>query len=69
MDTPQRTLLKAILWNLLGLVTMSLVGLAMTGSALLGGGMAILNTVIGVTCYIAYERVWNAVAWGRHGQN
>ncbi|MDW4550366.1 DUF2061 domain-containing protein [Defluviimonas sp. D31] len=67
MDTGKRTILKAILWNALGLLTMSLVGLAMTGSAAVGGAMAVMNTLIGLTCYVAYERVWARIGWGRTG--
>ncbi|WP_411709788.1 DUF2061 domain-containing protein [Albidovulum salinarum] len=46
---------------------MSLVGLAMTGSAAVGGAMALVNTLIGLTCYVAYERVWARIGWGRSG--
>jgi uncharacterized membrane protein len=66
MDTPYRSWIKAILWNLLGLVTMSLVGLAMTGSAVAGGAMAVINTLIGFSLYLAYERLWARIRWGRH---
>lgn len=66
MDSRKRTLLKAVLWNLLGLATMALVGLAMTGSAAIGGAMAAANTLIGLICYILYERVWSRISWGRH---
>lgn len=65
MDTRRRTVLKAVLWNLLGLLTMSLVGLAMTGSAALGGAMAVANTAVGFVSYVLYERAWAGVAWGR----
>ena len=66
MDTGKRTVLKAILWNAIGLAMMALVGLVMTGSAALGGAMALVNTLIGLCCYILYERVWSHVSWGRH---
>ncbi len=66
MDTGKRTILKAILWNVLGLLTMALVGLAMTGSAALGGAIALSNTVVGFVCYILYERLWSRISWGRH---
>ena len=65
MDTRQRTLVKAVLWNAFGLAMMSLVGLVMTGSAAIGGMIAIINTVIGLTCYVVYERVWARIDWGR----
>ena len=66
METRTRTVLKAVLWNLLGLGVMALVGLVMTGSAMLGGAMAIINTAIGFVMYFAYERVWSRIGWGRH---
>jgi uncharacterized membrane protein len=65
METRRRTLVKAIVWNLMGLCVMSLVGLAMTGSAAIGGAMAVVNTVIGLSMYVAYERVWSRIGWGR----
>lgn len=65
METRARTLVKAFLWNAIGLAVMSLVGLAMTGSAAVGGAMAVINTAIGLTCYVVYERVWANIRWGR----
>ena len=68
METHRRTLVKAVLWNALGLATMSLVGLAMTGSAAVGGAIAVDNTLIGLVFYVGYERLWAHVRWGRsHG--
>ena len=33
---------------------------------LVGGAMALINTAIGFTLYLVYERVWSRVRWGRH---
>lgn len=66
METRKRSLLKAVIWNVIGLATMSLVGLAATGSAAVGGTMALANTAIGFTMYLLYERVWSRIRWGRH---
>ncbi len=66
METRSRTLLKSVLWTLLGLVTMSLVGLVFTGSLALGGGMAVINAVLGFLSYLVYERIWDGIRWGRH---
>ena len=65
MDSRQRTILKAVLWNLLGLASMCLVGLLMTGSVALGGAIAAINTLVGFVCYVLYERLWARVSWGR----
>lgn len=62
-----RTVVKAVVWNALGLVVMSLVGLVATGSAAVGGAMALINTAIGFLFYIGYERLWANIGWGRHG--
>ncbi|MEM7597000.1 MAG: DUF2061 domain-containing protein [Pseudomonadota bacterium] len=65
MDTRARTWVKALLWNAIGLAVMSLVGFVMTGSAAIGGTMAVINTLIGLACYVMYERLWSRVRWGR----
>ncbi len=49
----------------MGLAMMTLVGLIATGSAAVGGTLAIINTAIGLTLYVIYERVWAGITWGR----
>lgn len=65
MDTRRRSLVKALVWNLIGILMMSLVGLAATGSLRLGGAMALVNAGLGFGCYLIYERIWARVRWGR----
>lgn len=65
METRTRTLVKAVVWNILGLAVMALVGFALTGSFAVGGAMALINCAIGLTTYIVYERVWANITWGR----
>jgi len=68
METRQRTLVKAIVWNMIGLTVMAIVGLLMTGSAAVGGAMAAINTMLGLSMYFIYERIWAHIGWGRkHG--
>ncbi|NOC44461.1 MULTISPECIES: DUF2061 domain-containing protein [Ruegeria] len=67
METRRRSVVKAIVWNVMGLATMTLVGLIATGSAAVGGALALVNTAIGLTLYIVYERIWAGVSWGRNG--
>lgn len=66
MESRRRSLVKALCWNVLGLAMMSLVGLALTGSAALGGALAVINTRIGFVAYLLYERLWARIGWGRH---
>ncbi|EAR51354.1 hypothetical protein OG2516_15359 [Oceanicola granulosus HTCC2516] len=65
METRTRSVVKAVVWNLLGLTVMALVGLAMTGSLALGGTMALVNAALGLSMYVGYERLWDRIAWGR----
>ena len=68
METRGRSVLKAVIWNGIGLFVMSIVGLLATGSATVGGMLAVINTAIGLTLYIVYERIWAGIRWGRaHG--
>ena len=67
MESGKRTILKAVLWNVLGLFSMALVGYLATGSAVLGGGLALTNTLIGFITYVLYERLWARIGWGRLG--
>lgn len=65
METRTRSLVKALIWNVIGLVSMALVGFLATGSAAVGGAMALINTFIGFVLYLLYERLWSRVRWGR----
>ncbi len=68
METRLRSIVKAVIWNLIGLTLMALVGVAVTGSLTAGGIMAMINTMIGLATYFLYERVWAGILWGRaHG--
>ena len=66
MDTRRRSVVKAIVWNVMGLAVMTVVGLIATGSAAIGGTLAVVNTAIGLTMYVIYERVWAGIRWGRN---
>ncbi|WP_180886958.1 DUF2061 domain-containing protein [Ruegeria sp. THAF57] len=66
METRRRSVVKAVLWNAMGLIVMTLVGVVATGSAAIGGTLAIVNTAIGLTFYVIYERVWAGITWGRN---
>ncbi len=59
--------MNALVWNAMGLAMMTLVGLIATGSAALGGMVALVNTAIGLMMYVIYERVWAGISWGRNG--
>ena len=65
MDGKYRSVVKALLWTLVGLVMMALVGIVFTGSLATGGIMALVNAALGFVSYLAYERIWAKISWGR----
>ncbi|MFD0908858.1 DUF2061 domain-containing protein [Ruegeria arenilitoris] len=67
METRRRSVVKAIIWNAMGLAVMTVVGLIATGSAAIGSALAVVNTAVGLTLYVIYERIWAGISWGRHG--
>lgn len=66
METIGRSVLKAIIWNSIGLITMGIIGFIATGSVLAGGTMAVINTALGLSMYVIYERFWAGIRWGRN---
>jgi uncharacterized membrane protein len=66
MESRKRSLVKAVIWSLMGLATMAIVGAIATGSVTVGGAVAVINTAIGLVMYVLYERIWAAIRWGRH---
>ncbi len=65
METSKRTLVKTVIWQIVGLISMSLVGFGITGSLVASGALALANTGVGIITYITYERIWSRINWGR----
>lgn len=68
-ETPTRSIVKAVTWQLMGLVTMTLIALAITGDLTASSGLAIVSALTGFVCFILHERVWARVKWGRGQAN
>jgi uncharacterized membrane protein len=65
MDTQVRLLTKSATWQIMGFLTMTLIGYLFTGSISASGGIAVTGTIIGFVSYFAHEKLWSKVAWGR----
>lgn len=65
MESPTRTIAKAVSWQSLGLFSMTLIGYLFTGSVAAAGSLAVVTTLIGAVCYVLHERAWNRISWGR----
>lgn len=66
METPLRSVVKAVTWQALGLVTMTGVTFAVTGSLATGSAVAVAGAAAGAVCYVLHERIWARVSWGLH---
>jgi uncharacterized membrane protein len=68
MEREKRSLMKAVVWQALGLIAMVWFGLAMAGWSALGGEMAVLNACFGLAAYGLFKQAWARFDWGRsHG--
>ncbi|MCE7028254.1 DUF2061 domain-containing protein [Jiella avicenniae] len=64
MESKKRSLAKAVSWQLVGLVSMAILGDVFTGSFFAGGELALTSCAFGFVAYILHERVWAGVRWG-----
>ncbi len=65
MENPKRLLAKSASWQATGLVTMTLLGAATTGSWQFAGSFALGSAAIGFVMFVAHEKLWASVPWGR----
>ncbi|MGF1562535.1 MAG: DUF2061 domain-containing protein [Geminicoccaceae bacterium] len=64
METPVRSLIKAVTWQLLGLLTMTALGYLVFGELAGAGLMSLLSAASGFIFYLLHEQVWARVRWG-----
>jgi uncharacterized membrane protein len=63
-ETPMRSIVKAATWQGLGLVVMTFISWAITGSVTAGSAIALLGMAVGLVTYVLHERLWARVHWG-----
>lgn len=63
-ETSKRTIFKALTWQGLGVLVMTIAGYAMTGSWLQASGFSLALQALSLVCYILHERLWGRVRWG-----
>ncbi len=65
METTLRTIAKAVSWQALGLIVMTVITYAVTGSVAEGGLIATIGAITGMATYVLHEQAWAHVSWGR----
>jgi uncharacterized membrane protein len=68
LESPARSIVKAVTWQAIGLVTMTLMGWLATGNLVAAGGLAVSGALSGFVCFILHERLWARIQWGRTEQ-
>lgn len=66
MDTPIRSLIKAISWRITGTIDTFLISWAITGQPLIASGIALTEILTKITLFWLHERVWDGIRWGRN---
>ena len=65
MDSNKRTMAKALSWQLLGIVTTSLIGWYFTGSLSAAFSLASISMLSGTVFYFIHEKIWQQINWGQ----
>lgn len=65
METTTRMVVKALSWQLLGLIVMAAIGYILTGSLQTAGSFALLTSAIGLVTFVLHEKLWARIPWGR----
>ncbi|OCW59037.1 DUF2061 domain-containing protein [Hoeflea olei] len=64
MDSPVRTIVKAVSWQALGLVSTALIAWLHTGAMLSALTFALSTSATGLAFFFLHERLWARVRWG-----
>lgn len=65
MDRTCRIIVKAISWQLMGLVTMTIINYVHIGSIWGSISLAASASLSGFVFFLIHEKIWNTVRWGR----
>lgn len=66
LEKPHRSLVKAITFRLVIVFTNVILVYLLTKRHDLTSGVVISQTILNTLIYIAHERVWNRIHWGKH---
>ena len=65
MESPIRSFVKALTWQVLGLITMTALAYIATGDIAAAGGLALGAAATSFAFFFLHERVWALIPWGR----
>tara|TARA_R100000008_G_C3584505_1_gene171174 strand:- start:32 stop:763 length:732 start_codon:yes stop_codon:yes gene_type:complete len=65
IDLAKRSVSKAVSWKMLGFLVLSSIIYFATGSLKEAGSVAVLYHFLMLVLFVAHERVWNKITWGK----
>jgi uncharacterized membrane protein len=65
MDTPSRSILKALTWRAGGTVVTCAVAWLLTGSLDTAARIGLLDTAVKIGAFYLHERLWNRLSFGK----
>ncbi len=65
MDSPRRSMAKAVSWRIGGLIVTGCVVWIITGELRVAAYIGVADSVIKLGVYYVHERVWNRISFGR----
>ncbi len=64
MDSKARSIIKAITWRILGLLTTITVSFAILGNWTTSAVIGIVSNILKTLFYYIHERLWQRTKWG-----
>ena len=65
MDSPRRSIAKAVTWRIWALIITGSVAWAITGELRFAAYICVADSFIKLGVYYAHERMWNRISFGR----
>ncbi len=65
IDSPKRSMTKALIWRVLSLGITFAVSIAITKNLSVALSISLFDTVIKMVVYYYHERYWSVIKWGR----
>lgn len=63
-ETKKRSIVKAIVWRVIGIVMMMLISYILTHDVSMSIDLTIWTNLVSLVFYYIHERVWNKIKWG-----
>ena len=65
MESPSRSIVKAVTWRAGGTVVTFFIAWIITGEATLSVGIGLLDSLVKVGAFYLHERMWNRLRFGK----